>query len=336
MPDSAPSVPALLQVCWRWVHGLALEAVAVAVAWFYVFGQMTGERLQPGEAVCLGTAVWLIYMGDRIGDAAAGAGTRERHRFAARHRRWLLPVMVAAGAGALWWALHFMRWGTLRAALVVVVTTAIVIVGLGYRWISAALITLASDVFDKDPTLTGRTYLWYRASDLIAEKPALGRGYFAFWLQGNIDAEGLWRYAGIRSRSGFTFHNAAVEILVGLGYVGLAVIGTAVLIAAVVREPTPVLAFWLVILLYELSRAPIESVGMTPFYHSTVLVFAALGAAFGKRATSWVAPGPAGKPVSFRAAPYEESRANAALSIPHAGGSMRLRQPADQAPLQPR
>ena len=254
-------------------------------------------------------------------------------------------AILSAGAGLMAMAalapLGLMH-PAVRAALVVVVTTAIVIVGLGYRWISAALITLASDVFDKDPTLTGRTYLWYRASDLIAEKPALGRGYFAFWLQGNIDAEGLWRYAGIRSRSGFTFHNAAVEILVGLGYVGLAVIGTAVLIAAVilavrvVREPTPVLAFWLVILLYELSRAPIESVGMTPFYHSTVLVFAALGAAFGKRATSWVAPGPAGKPVSFRAAPYEESRANAALSIPHAGGSMRLRQPADQAPLQPR
>ena len=48
----------------------------------------------------------------------------------------------------------------------------------------------------------------------------LGRGYYAFWRQGNLDAEGLWRYFGIDSRGGFTFHNTLVDILVTLGWIG--------------------------------------------------------------------------------------------------------------------
>ena len=80
-------------------------------------------------------------------------------------------------------------------------------------------------LFDKDPTLTGRTYLWERAGDFIADNPVLGKGFAAFWLQGIPDAEGLWEYAGIASRSGFNFHNSIIEILVHLGWLGLFVLG---------------------------------------------------------------------------------------------------------------
>jgi exopolysaccharide production protein ExoQ len=95
-----------------------------------------------------------------------------------------------------------------------------------HRWLAATMLLLGSELFDKDATLTGRTYLWYRAQDLIHDKPVLGRGFHAFWLQGNIDAEGLWRYAGITTRGGFTFHNTVVEILVQLGWVGLSPSGS--------------------------------------------------------------------------------------------------------------
>jgi len=38
--------------------------------------------------------------------------------------------------------------------------------------------------------------------------------------------------------------------------------------------------FWLSVLVYELVRMPIESIGFTEFYFSTVLLFMAMGSAF--------------------------------------------------------
>jgi exopolysaccharide production protein ExoQ len=187
----------------------------------------------------------------------------------------------------------------LRAWLTGAVALSLVVVALNLRAIMTAMIALGAQTFDKDPTLTGRTYLWYRAYDLIHEKPILGRGYFSFWLQGNIDAEGLWRYAGIVDRSGFNFHNTLVDLLVTVGWLGAGVLIVTVLIGAValirrfIGRPTLPLVFWIAILLYELARTPIETVGIQPFYFSTTLVFAALGVALGRLA----APRPAHRPI---------------------------------------
>lgn len=186
----------------------------------------------------------------------------------------------------------------LRAWVTSVVALLLLAVGLGYQTLAGAMIDMGATLFDKDPTLTGRTYLWYRAADLIREKPFLGRGYYAFWLQGNTDAEGLWRYFGIQERGGFTFHNTAVEILVTLGWAGLAVIGLTAVVAAIalirrfVVRPNLALVFWIAIFLYQLARTPIEAIGIAPFYFSTVLCFAALGAAFGRIRQPEAAPQP--------------------------------------------
>lgn len=173
-----------------------------------------------------------------------------------------------------------------RGFLTALLALLVVAMAASYRWLASAAIETGAAMFDKDPTLTGRTYLWYRANDLIAEAPLLGRGYSAFWIQGNTDAEGLWRYAGIAERGGFTFHNIAVEVLVHLGWVGLILFavtllaGVLALIWTFVTRPNLTLCFWVSILLYEVVRMPIESVGMAPFHFSTVLIFGALAAAF--------------------------------------------------------
>ncbi len=191
----------------------------------------------------------------------------------------LTPLLVLSPLVAAGKALR--GWLTATVALVLVV------VGLNYRVLAEALMNLSADLFDKDPTLTGRTYLWYRAFDLIHERPLLGRGYFSFWLQGNIDAEGLWRYAGIAERSGFNFHNTLVDLLVTVGWIGAGVLLVTVLVGAMalirrfVLRPDLPLVFWISIFLYELARTPIETLGIQPFYFSTTLVFGALGAAFG-------------------------------------------------------
>jgi exopolysaccharide production protein ExoQ len=146
-------------------------------------------------------------------------------------------------------------------------------------------------LFDKDPTLTGRTYLWQRAADFIAEKPVLGTGFNAFWVQGNPDAEGMWRFAGIADRMGFNFHNTGIELLVNIGWLGVivcvivAAVSAVLLLRRVMTRPTLATSFWFSILIYEFVRMPLEAIGMAPFAHPTVLLFAGFGVAMGVRRT---------------------------------------------------
>ena len=76
----------------------------------------------------------------------------------------------------------------------------------------------------KDATLTGRTLLWQIALAEIAKRPFLGTGYYAFWLQGNLLAESIWRYFDVYTRTGFSFHNTYLGVGVELGWTGVAVL----------------------------------------------------------------------------------------------------------------
>src|SRR5206468_5348775 len=85
-----------------------------------------------------------------------------------------------------------------------------------------------------------------------------------------------------------TFHNTLVDILVTLGWAGALVIaatvavGVVLLVRRFIGRPSLTLVFWMAILLYQLARTPIETIGIAPFYFSTALAFGALGAAFGR------------------------------------------------------
>lgn len=144
------------------------------------------------------------------------------------------------------------------------------------------LLDLLSGLLGKDSTLTGRTYLWLRARDLIMERPLLGHGFAAFWQQGNLDAEGLWQFGHIPERSGFNFHNTGFEILVMLGWVGLAlfaltlVVGLSRLTLSYVRKPTLHACFWIAFALHVITSMPFETIGTYEFGYETVLLFAAL------------------------------------------------------------
>ena len=142
------------------------------------------------------------------------------------------------------------------------------------------------DIFHKDPTLTGREYLWYRAHDIIQDRPLLGRGFEAFWVQGNTDAEGLWEYGKIAQRGGFNFHNTLIELLVHFGWVGtvltLLVFATAFgfLVRRCIREPSLAVAFYFAFMVFELARSPFESLMPAAFDFTTLLLFASLGFGF--------------------------------------------------------
>ena len=60
MPESPPLPAVPSRAWWRWINWLALDAVAVGTAWLFVFGRMTGARIEGVEAVCLLVTAGLV------------------------------------------------------------------------------------------------------------------------------------------------------------------------------------------------------------------------------------------------------------------------------------
>ncbi|MBX7483661.1 O-antigen ligase family protein [Qipengyuania qiaonensis] len=137
----------------------------------------------------------------------------------------------------------------------------------------------------KDSGLTGRSFLWQRADDLIAARPLFGLGYGAFWVPGNLAAEGLWDQFGIATRTGFHFHNTPREILVHLGWVGLiaygvvAAIGLARLIARQVLFAGSADLLMIGLATFLGAALPFELVGFATMHFASVLTITVL--AFG-------------------------------------------------------
>jgi exopolysaccharide production protein ExoQ len=98
---------------------------------------------------------------------------------------------------------------------------ALILAGLAVSAHARPLMDLVLETTGKDLTLTGRTDLWDVAADLIAQRPLLGVGYQAFWVQGHADAEALWLMFGIEGRTGFNFHNMYISNAVEIGILGV-------------------------------------------------------------------------------------------------------------------
>jgi hypothetical protein len=86
---------------WLYPNLLSLDAPLVSVAWMHVFAETWGVRFIPWQAyVALGLVVWMIYVTDRIIDAALpgqdGEGLSARHEFHRRHRKWFFIGLMAA------------------------------------------------------------------------------------------------------------------------------------------------------------------------------------------------------------------------------------------------
>lgn len=107
----------------------------------------------------------------------------------------------------------------------------LILVGLALQANWHAFSNFVLNATGKDLTLTGRTELWAAALALIEQRPLLGVGYQAFWVQGHGDAEMLWYMFGIDSRSGFNFHNMFLSNAVEVGIIG-ALLQTGLLLAA--------------------------------------------------------------------------------------------------------
>jgi exopolysaccharide production protein ExoQ len=132
----------------------------------------------------------------------------------------------------------------------------------------------------KDATLSGRTYLWARASEIIHENPLLGAGYGAFWVHGNPYAEELWAHFGLTG-GGFHFHNLWYEMGVDLGYPGIVIALLTLLIVSaravrwVVRTPSAEGFFFLAFVMTIGLRSFLEVDGFSHFSLPTIILIAA-------------------------------------------------------------
>lgn len=194
-------------------------------------------------------------------------------------------AIIAAGIGML----AVIGW-TLSRILPLPARTLILIAMIAMAVIATVTEQLwAGHLFDdllamsgKDATLTGRTYIWSRAHVLISQRPWLGLGYSAFWRVGTLEPEAIWRKLLIGNRSGFHFHNSAYDLLVALGYVGLALFASiflvyiAALLLRTMRHADTEGIFFASVLLSYVSRAPFESFGTGIFHQSSLLLFGAL------------------------------------------------------------
>ncbi len=184
--------------------------------------------------------------------------------FARLPRRERLMVLACAGTIAVPVAL--------LAALLAVNGT------LGADWSS-----FLTERLGKDATLTGRTMLWQIALAEIAKRPFLGTGYYAFWQQGNLLAESIWRYFDVDG--GFSFHNTYLENAVGLGCIGAAVLAVTLAVgftrsvALALADRTWATAALVGVMFCLIARTIGEVDAPYPFSAGTFLLFVA--AAYG-------------------------------------------------------
>jgi exopolysaccharide production protein ExoQ len=175
------------------------------------------------------------------------------------------------------------------ATIILPVTLVVVMLGLNGT-LGHETSNFIVQILGKDPTLTGRTVLWQIALDEIAKRPLFGVGYYAFWLQGNLLAEAIWREFSIDSRMGFSFHDTYLEFAVELGWVGVAAL-VVTLVQVVERSVRMALAdqTWatacLVAVVFCLMTRTFDEVDLPyPFAAPTFLLFvvAAYGADYAR------------------------------------------------------
>jgi len=155
-----------------------------------------------------------------------------------------------------------------------------------------AAINQALEITGKDSTLTGRVYLWSRAQDIIAAHPYTGVGNQAFWQQGNLDAEGMWAYLKISSRTGITMHSLYYETMLNTGLIGFVIIAGTIVLTGLIAT-TSYLAragAWatasVALVAFFAMRAFLETEFLSPFILGSVL-FPLIYASAWKNIDTW-------------------------------------------------
>lgn len=191
-------------------------------------------------------------------------------------------LMAIAGIG-VFLLFCWLQKATPAVRLGGLIVTVCVLAPVAMLWpeIQEAINRFTVEVLHKDPTLTGRTYLWARADELIARRPLLGYGYQAIWLGESSDTIGLLRWSGQIDGRVYNFHNTYRQIGVDTGLIGVGVLLLTFLIATLVGlrqflvTPSIATSFLFVYFLLTLAKSNTEMI-VGPFQTQTVLLMACL------------------------------------------------------------
>ena len=183
------------QMGWVMVAGATAAAASLA---------------SPGPGKKLAAATWVLA-------AMLVLGTQSKTA--------LLCLIGSTGLIAGLWALRKVGPG-----LAVVGVWLAVVVGGAALFVMISAPEVVLEALGKDPTLTGRTHIWESLMRRVAERPLFGYGYSAFWGAHSVPA------AFIRHETQWlvpSAHNGWLEILVELGWVGVASVAAVIVIGAV-------------------------------------------------------------------------------------------------------
>jgi exopolysaccharide production protein ExoQ len=172
-------------------------------------------------------------------------------------------ILIMAEMSLLFVLFRILRWRRTKALILSCIAAAgVAIVALNFLLQNfTALLTIAG----KDPTMTGRLPIWHECLRFAAMHPLLGYGYSAFW---NIDSRParLVREA-VNWPNLPHAHNGYIDLLLGLGCVGVLLYSVANGVAAwrairYLRENPDAdgmwpLAFLSVIFLYQIDEGSI-------------------------------------------------------------------------------
>ena len=153
----------------------------------------------------------------------------------------------------------------LRGIIVIGLVCAAVLTVILLELFQLSLIDIGLELAGKGRDMSGRTSLWALALARFSERPWLGVGYQSFWTAAQFQTDVNWVHGSI-VYSISHFHNAWLEILVGLGILGavfMAVVPVALLCLLVPRlfgskcSPIDIAVVYLVFVV--LARSNVEA-----------------------------------------------------------------------------
>jgi O-antigen ligase len=183
-------------------------------------------------------------------------------------------LVVAALVGAIVPGVWLLKRMNARGLVVAAVAT-IGVVGVG-AWTALNLETIALKM-NRDVTLDGRRPIWHDVRGFIRHQPIRGYGYWAFWDRPDLTAAS---YAHLNNAYG-SAHNSMLEVMLGLGVVGLifylAIVLYAIAGVSMLAWKRPSLAawWWCVVLAFLVVENMTESFVLVHSYISVLLIAAA-------------------------------------------------------------
>jgi exopolysaccharide production protein ExoQ len=165
-----------------------------------------------------------------------------------------------------------------RPGVAVILWTGIVLLFAPAVVIATDQLGTIATMLGKDSSLTGRVDLWMLLPSYIAQRPWLGHGYAAFWVQDSLNVFQIWTTVGWEPPHA---HDGWLDIMLELGVAGLVLIALQVLliifngIRVVVQGREPEVQYLLVTTFATLMINLAESNLVRPGVSWVLLVIAA-------------------------------------------------------------